>query len=480
MYRSLMLSSLLLGSYCDILIAEDDPLIKQAQTALRKATQFYRTRVSAGGGYLWQYSSDLKQREGERPTTESTVWVQPPGTPSVGGAYLRAWQATGDRYYLESAFETGMALVRGQLRSGGWDYRIELDPKERKRYNYRVEPDNPKGRNVTTLDDNNTQEAVRFLMRLDQALDFKNETIHEAVQFALTSLLKAQYPNGAWPQRFREFPDPKKYPVKKADYPESWSRTYVKKDYRDYYTLNDNTLADMIDVMLEAGRIFKDEKYHKAALRGGDFLILAQMPEPQPIWAQQYDANMHPAWARRFEPPSVTGGESQGVMRTLLNLYRETGEKKYLKPLPAAIAHLRKVQLSNNQVARFYELKTAKPLYFTKTYELTYKDDDLPTHYGFKTGNKLDSIEREHEKLSKLDPQKLKKKSSGSSKVSNSLRTRVKGVVGSLDAQGRWVEMGRLRSDVNKRGERPIISSRTFVRNVDTLSSFLKITRQAK
>jgi PelA/Pel-15E family pectate lyase len=69
---------------------------------------------------------------------------------------------------------------------------------------------------------------------------------------------------------------------------------------------------------------------------------MSQMPDPQPAWAQQYDANMHPAWARVFEPPSVTGGESQGIMRMLMVLYRETGDKKYLEPIPRALAYLKK------------------------------------------------------------------------------------------------------------------------------------------
>ncbi|GIT30923.1 MAG: hypothetical protein Ct9H300mP1_29690 [Planctomycetaceae bacterium] len=57
----------------------------------------------------------------------------------------------------------------------------------------------------------------------------------------------------------------------------------------------------------------------------------AQMPTPA-AWAQQYDLGMHPAWARKFEPPSGTGGESQGVMRTLIFLYQKTGRKDFLKP----------------------------------------------------------------------------------------------------------------------------------------------------
>src|SRR5262245_57787517 len=108
--------------------AEEPPLRTRAEKALRKAVEFYRNQVGVEGGYLWRYSDDLKRREGEAKASETTAWVQPPGTPSVGMAYLSAWEATGDRYYLDAARETGTALVRGQLRSGGWDYRIEFAP----------------------------------------------------------------------------------------------------------------------------------------------------------------------------------------------------------------------------------------------------------------------------------------------------------------------------------------------------------------
>ena len=48
-----------------------------------------------------------------------------------------------------------------------------------------------------------------------------------------------------------------------------------------------------------------------AAKRGGDFLLLAQMPEPQPAWCQQYHPDMHPVWARKFEPPAIACSESE-------------------------------------------------------------------------------------------------------------------------------------------------------------------------
>jgi mannose/cellobiose epimerase-like protein (N-acyl-D-glucosamine 2-epimerase family) len=108
--------------------AAEAPLREQAAEALREATAYFRTRVATEGGYLWRYSEDLTRREGERPATDTMAWVQPPGTPTVGMAFLTAYEATGDRAYLDAARETASALVRGQLRSGGWDYAIEFDP----------------------------------------------------------------------------------------------------------------------------------------------------------------------------------------------------------------------------------------------------------------------------------------------------------------------------------------------------------------
>jgi len=58
--------------------------------------------------------------------------------------------------------------------------------------------------------------------------------------------------------------------------------------------INDNLAADMIATMLDACEIYNNERYLASALRAGDFLLLAQMPDPQLAWAQQYDPNMHP------------------------------------------------------------------------------------------------------------------------------------------------------------------------------------------
>jgi len=68
--------------------AADDSLRDRAAQGLRKACDFFQNEVSCEGGYLWRYSEDLQKREGEGKATATVVWVQPPGTPSVGMALL--------------------------------------------------------------------------------------------------------------------------------------------------------------------------------------------------------------------------------------------------------------------------------------------------------------------------------------------------------------------------------------------------------
>ena len=338
-------------------------------------------------------------------------------------AYLQAWDATTNKYFLEAARETAHALIHCQLRSGGWQHSIELDPELRKKIAYREAGAKENGRNVTTFDDDTTQAALRFLVRADIALGLEDSRIHDAVRYALNSILKAQYPNGAWPQGYDKFPDAKQFPVIKAGYPAEWSKTWPGgQQYWTYYTLNDNNLANLVETLLEIARAYEEDKgdfafsslakeWRQAAERVGDFLILAQMPEPQPAWAQQYDFQMQPAWARKFEPPAITAGESQGALRTLLRIYRETGDPKYLEPIPKALAYLRKSRLPDGRLARFYELRTNRPLYFTKEYQLTHDDSDVPTHYAFKIGDQTEAIASEYERLRKLPKDQLSQRS---------------------------------------------------------------------
>jgi hypothetical protein len=454
-----------LALFVSSVAAEEADLGTSARLALRKAVEFFRAEVAVNGTYLWQYSADLSKREGEGKATKTQGWIQPPGTPSVGIALLEAFHATGDPYYLEAARETAHGLIQGQLKSGGWTYLIEFDPAARKRFVYRLGGERPakNARNITTLDDGTTQTAVRFLAKLDKAAKGEDKQVRDALDYAIAGLLKAQYPNGAWPQGFDGEFQNEKLEIKKASYPAAWPREWPGAgQYWLRSTLNDGALMTMIEVMLAVG----DARCRAAAEKAGDFLLLAQMPEPQPAWAQQYDFDMHPSWARKFEPPAVSGGESQGALRSLLLLYRETGHAKYLEPIPPALDYLRRSRLPDGKLARFYELRTNKPLYFTKDYELTYDDSDSPQHYSFKVADDTDAIRREYEQL-KVDRKIVQKRAAN-------LEAQVKKIIAAQGAKGRWVESGRLRHHGPNDPETNVIRTATFIRNVEVLSRFLK------
>lgn len=473
-----------------------------ARQTLDRAVDFFHQKVAVHGGYVWDYGGDLQLRQGEGRTDEHTIWVQPPGTPTIGEAFLDAFDATGNPKALSAAMDAGRALLAGQLESGGWTYHVRFDPKEAAKYRYRqrlgVKPIPPavktdafskegwslwkqrkiKG-NQTTLDDDTTQAAVRFLMRLDKTVEFTDKRVHEAVTFALASLLRSQYPNGGWSHNYDRFPsqspDEHFYPVKQAGFPATWSKTWPKT-FAGCYITNDNQMSSMIDTMLLAHEIYKDDRYLNSAKHAGDFLLLAQMPDPQPAWAQQYNANMEPEWSRAFEPPSVTGGESQSIMRGLIELALRTNDAKYLKPIPSAIAYLRKSALKDGRLARFYELKTNRPLYFTRDkdrrHQLTYSDKNLPDHYGWIIDNKLDGIEKQYQNAANAI-EKGRTASALAAKKGAPSDKAVLAVIKAMDARGAWVEKGVLKHH-KLEPESGVISCKTFAKNVALLSRYVK------
>ena len=102
---------------------------EEAAATLRRAATYFHTRVAAHGGYVYFYAEDLGRRWGEGEATKDQVFVQPPGTPAVGDAFLKAHAATGEQLYLDAARAAGGAMVYGQLKSGGWSQAIDFDPK---------------------------------------------------------------------------------------------------------------------------------------------------------------------------------------------------------------------------------------------------------------------------------------------------------------------------------------------------------------
>ena len=467
-----------------------------ARAALLKATEYLQS-ISTEGGYLWSYSADLKDRRGEVQATATQIWVQPPGTPAVGEALLRAWAVTGDPRHWEAAQAAALALVRGQLDSGGWAYLIEFDPQARRQWAYRVEPPSNRSRsglrNTTTFDDDNTQSALRFLVACLAAAPEPRrgpavEAIRAAADYGLNEMIEAQYPNGAWPQRYEGTPpDPARHPVQAARFPKHWSRTWPKPNYGGFYTFNDHTQRDCILTMLAAWRHLKDRRFLESARRGGDFILRAQLPEPQPAWAQQYNFAMEPDWARAFEPPAVSAAESAGVLRTLADLYLATGDPALLKPIPAAVAWYRRSQIGPNRWARLYELETNTPIYGDRDGKIHYRLSEIsaerrsgyaweggfgiPETLRYVEGILRDAATKPASKAGETEPAvspapsgpdgpgaKAAARSAAASAPANP--TAIAGILAAQEASGRWLTRGR-------------IEMRTFIRNIHALCDYL-------
>ncbi|MGI9473076.1 MAG: pectate lyase [Rubripirellula sp.] len=450
-------------------VVQAETLSDEASSTLRKAAEYYRGTVSRNGGYVYHYSPDLTQRWGEGVATAEQIWVQPPGTPTVGLAFLKAYETTHDSMYLDAATDAAVAIAYGQLKSGGWTNAIDFDPKGAGTAEYRNGRGG--GKNNSSLDDGQSQSAIQLLVRVDGALETKNRIVHEASVIGLDALLRAQFPNGGFPQVWTG--PVERHPIKKANFPEHDWRTEGRiKNYWDMYTINDNVTGYVADTLIAAHETYGEPRYMEALKKLGDFLLLAQLPEPQPGWAQQYNYEMQPIWARRFEPPGVSGDETQEVISTLMTIAHVTGDKKYLEPVPSAAAWLRRSALPSGEFARYYELQTNRPLYMSrsgKQYSLTYDDSRLPDHYGWKTPSQLEILGKKFELIRAGKPPVLP--------VSEREQVQAaRNAIASLDSQGRWIStfdgeklIGQLKLPIGTQ----YIASQVFADNVAALCNVI-------
>jgi len=462
----------------------------EARAALDRACAAMRG-IATEGGFLWRYSPDLSIRAGEGKATATQVWVQAPGTPAMGGLFLEAWRVTRAPEHLGAARAAALALVHGQLESGGWDYLIEFDPAARAKWRYRTGPAlaSMKANNTTTFDDDNTQGALRYLLAfLDAAKDSPDPVdsrIQEALEYGLRQVMLAQYPNGAWPQRWSgEAHDPALYPILKATIPTDYPREQPSTGYYAHYTFNDDAHRDLVLTLLEAARRTGRDDCRSAARRGADFLLLAQLPEPQPAWAQQYDSHMQPAWARAFEPPSVSTGESVGVIRLLMDVYLEFGDDRYLAAIPPAVAWLRRSEIAPGHWARLYELGTNRPVYGDRDRQIHYTlaeiSEERRRGYGWEGDFGVTSAIEQFERLTSLGREESLRRRAGSPfdpecRVQRQARAApaVRTVIDRLDADGRWLIQGSARG--GDPAATPWIQTSEFIRNARLLCEYLAL-----
>lgn len=239
---------------------------------------------------------------------------------------------------------------------------------------------------ANTIDNNATTVPMHFLALVYQA---NHDTKYrDAIQRGLNYLLASQYSNGGFPQF---------YPLRKG--------------YYSRITFNDGAMINTLETLraVAAGRAPYEFVAHKlrtqsadAVARGINCILKTQIKQGGQLtaWCAQHDENtLAPAWARAYEPPSLSGGETVGIVRFLMSIPHPSPD--IIAAVDGAVAWLRQVELKGVRLdkvrrddgrveriivqdpnapplwARFYELGTNRPLYLDRDSVFRYEFSEI-------------------------------------------------------------------------------------------------------
>ena len=307
----------------------------QVLDTMRRATVFMVEEVATAGGFVWSYLPDMSRRWGEIEARPTMIWMQPPGTPSMGHLVLDAYHATGDAYYFRAAEQVAGALMLAQHPAGGWNYLFDTAGESSQRDWY-----NTIGRNAwrleefqhdwgnATFDDGGTSQSTEFLLRL--FLEKRDPKYKPALDRAIQFVLDSQYKVGAWPQRF---------PLK-----DEFSH-HGKPDYTSFLTFNDDVTAGNVELLVLYYQALGDTHLLDPIARGMHAFVVTQQPNPQAGWALQYTPDLKPAGARTYEPRALATHTTASNIGHLLRFYRLTGDTTFLARIPEALDWLDAVKL---------------------------------------------------------------------------------------------------------------------------------------
>jgi len=467
--------------------ARDDVL-----AAMKKAAIFMNEKVALRGGHVWLVSEDLGRRWGEIPARPSQIWLQG-GTERVGEVMLDAYEATRDVYYLDSARQAADALVFGQHPQGGWHYFIDFDPAgtvewyetEASHFRWGYEEYRHYYGNAT-FDDRVTPDAAMFLLRFYRLTH--EAAYREPVLKALNFVLAAQYPNGAWPQRF-----PLRYEFAHDGLP----------DYTSFYTLNDGATIAIVELLYDAYETLGDSRYFESVRRAMDALLAMQGPDDQAAWAEQHGPNMRPIAARTHEPAGYVVRESIMSVAMLGEFYLRTGDIRYLAPVPRCLDWLdrinREAAAQKYPTPRYWEPGTNKPLYVVRTKGLTAEGfgkylwttdpskarcDDKPCKVDGKPVVDVAPLRAQYTALVALTTPKARAARLAELKARRSHAPRgnetIADIIAALDARGAWVTDGNTvprpnaPTEADERETIRGISTNTFARRMEALIASLR------
>ncbi|WP_372772627.1 pectate lyase [Mangrovibacterium sp.] len=286
-------------------------------------------------------------------------------------------------YSSKEAIAIANNVIQYQSGYGGWPKSTDL---ARTPLTAGDIPPDGRGR-ANSIDNEATTLPMEFLARVITATGDKK--FRAAFDRGLDYLFAAQYPNGGWPQF---------WPLRGDAY---YSRV----------TFNDDAMMRVMRLLrgvADSGENFrfvdtKRREKAKASVNSGiDFILKSQIRQNDNLtaWCAQYDEKtLEPAWARAYEPPSISGDETVGIVSFLMGLENPTTE--VIGAVEGAVAWLNAVAIKGIRLdnvlntdgrtervlvadpdapllwARFYELGTNRPLYLDRDSKFRYNYSEV-------------------------------------------------------------------------------------------------------
>lgn len=299
----------------------------------------------------------------------AAVWLVAAGLASAAVRWDDVLKQPPEWYATPEARQVAASMLLYQSPAGGWPTDVDTTVPPTEKF-LALKP----SARAPTIDDDATTRPLQHLARVITATGAAD--LPAAFLRGFDYLLAAQYPNGGWPQYFP-----------------------LREGYYSHITYNDNAMIDVLTLLRDAAAgkapfAFVDEarraRAAAAVAKGIDCILRTQVRQDGKLtaWGAQHDENtLAPAWARRFEPPSLVSAESVGIVRflmaipdpspevvtavegavTWLGQAKLTGVREDHPPRPDLPQQLDRVLVPDPAApplwARFYELGTNRPLY---------------------------------------------------------------------------------------------------------------------
>jgi PelA/Pel-15E family pectate lyase len=272
----------------------------------------------------------------------------------------------------KEAAEVVDTLLLYQRSVGGWPKNIDMGAAVAPAKRAGIEDE--KDLNDATIDNGATYTQIRILARFVTAAHDAQAT--KAALDGIDYLLRAQYPNGGWPQYFP-----------------------LRSNYSHNITFNDGAMIGVMRLLAEVGAgaapfAFVDEprraKTRDAVARGLRVILASQIVVngKRTVWCAQHDPEtLGPAGARKYEHPSLSGSESVGIVEYLMDLPAPSPE--VVAAIEGSVTWFRSVRIEGIRLerrpvadaprgsdlfvvpdpaapplwARFYEIGTNRPIF---------------------------------------------------------------------------------------------------------------------